>query len=186
MRRASHTKLAKLLATKPHFVPNNHVRRYRTQLCNDGIHCKRKVCFFAHTLEELRCANVKVVSAEAARAGIDISEEEFLRPVHADPFRSCPSPPSTHSPVSPLSPRLWDSPNPNTNHKQQQQQPPLSPQAQQPHQQRGGLLQPQHSWPGTCGPQASRALKFELARLRPRPAWQTALERRQERFENQS
>jgi len=31
-----------------------HPSRYRTQLCNDGANCKRKVCFFAHTLEELR------------------------------------------------------------------------------------------------------------------------------------
>lgn len=34
--------------------------RYRTQLCNDGVGCKRKICFFAHTLEELRVSNVKV------------------------------------------------------------------------------------------------------------------------------
>jgi len=28
--------------------------RYRSQLCNDGPKCKRKVCFFAHTIDELR------------------------------------------------------------------------------------------------------------------------------------
>lgn len=30
--------------------------RYRTQLCrnNDGSHCKRQICFFAHSIEELR------------------------------------------------------------------------------------------------------------------------------------
>ena len=28
--------------------------RYRTQLCNEPASCRRKVCFFAHTLEELR------------------------------------------------------------------------------------------------------------------------------------
>ncbi|GMH43877.1 hypothetical protein BSKO_11811 [Bryopsis sp. KO-2023] len=31
-----------------------HPCRYRTQPCNDGSECSRKVCFFAHTLEELR------------------------------------------------------------------------------------------------------------------------------------
>ena len=30
------------------------VCRYRTQLCNEPATCRRKVCFFAHTLEELR------------------------------------------------------------------------------------------------------------------------------------
>lgn len=28
--------------------------RYRTQICNDGAQCNRSVCFFAHSLEELR------------------------------------------------------------------------------------------------------------------------------------
>lgn len=28
--------------------------RYRTQLCNEPASCRRKVCFFAHTVEELR------------------------------------------------------------------------------------------------------------------------------------
>lgn len=28
--------------------------RYRSQLCNDGPKCRRKVCFFAHTIDELR------------------------------------------------------------------------------------------------------------------------------------
>eukprot|EP00878_Enallax_costatus_P047156 GHUV01057574.1.p1 GENE.GHUV01057574.1~~GHUV01057574.1.p1 ORF type:complete len:696 (+),score=269.32 GHUV01057574.1:415-2502(+) len=33
-----------------------HPSRYRTQLCrnNDGNHCKRQICFFAHNIEELR------------------------------------------------------------------------------------------------------------------------------------
>ena len=33
-----------------------HPERYRTQLCNSGGNCKRSVCFFAHSLEELRTA----------------------------------------------------------------------------------------------------------------------------------
>ncbi|XP_047328380.1 zinc finger CCCH domain-containing protein 20-like [Impatiens glandulifera] len=31
-----------------------HPSRYRTQPCKDGIHCRRPVCFFAHTPEQLR------------------------------------------------------------------------------------------------------------------------------------
>ena len=40
--------------------------RYRTQLCNDGERCRRHVCFFAHSLEELRVPPTKpFVSPEA-------------------------------------------------------------------------------------------------------------------------
>ncbi|EPS65346.1 hypothetical protein M569_09425, partial [Genlisea aurea] len=31
-----------------------HPARYRTQPCKDGTHCRRRVCFFAHTQEQLR------------------------------------------------------------------------------------------------------------------------------------
>ncbi|KAI8467983.1 MAG: hypothetical protein J3K34DRAFT_369935 [Monoraphidium minutum] len=31
-----------------------HPSRYRTQMCTDGPQCKRRVCFFAHSLDELR------------------------------------------------------------------------------------------------------------------------------------
>ncbi|XP_004288807.1 PREDICTED: zinc finger CCCH domain-containing protein 49-like [Fragaria vesca subsp. vesca] len=31
-----------------------HPARYRTQPCKDGTSCKRRVCFFAHTPEQLR------------------------------------------------------------------------------------------------------------------------------------
>lgn len=31
-----------------------HPDRYRTQLCRDGEACNRKVCFFAHSVEQLR------------------------------------------------------------------------------------------------------------------------------------
>lgn len=50
-------------------------RRYRTQLCSDGSKCPRKICFFAHSLEELRTPETKpwvapdaVVAAAAAAA----------------------------------------------------------------------------------------------------------------------
>ncbi|KAL1199696.1 Zinc finger CCCH domain-containing protein 61 [Cardamine amara subsp. amara] len=31
-----------------------HPNRYRTEACKDGKHCKRKVCFFAHSPRQLR------------------------------------------------------------------------------------------------------------------------------------
>ena len=31
-----------------------HPARYRTQACKDGMNCRRRVCFFAHTPEQLR------------------------------------------------------------------------------------------------------------------------------------
>eukprot|EP00197_Chlamydomonas_leiostraca_P010513 CAMPEP_0202866220 /NCGR_PEP_ID=MMETSP1391-20130828/7267_1 /ASSEMBLY_ACC=CAM_ASM_000867 /TAXON_ID=1034604 /ORGANISM="Chlamydomonas leiostraca, Strain SAG 11-49" /LENGTH=558 /DNA_ID=CAMNT_0049546153 /DNA_START=111 /DNA_END=1787 /DNA_ORIENTATION=- len=43
-----------------------HPSRYRTQLCNDGVQCKRKICFFAHTLDELRVSSVKVLNPDMA------------------------------------------------------------------------------------------------------------------------
>lgn len=50
-----------------------HPTRYRTQLCNDGPGCRRSICFFAHSLDELRVpANKPYVSPEAlARASIE-------------------------------------------------------------------------------------------------------------------
>ncbi len=43
--------------------------RYRTQLCNDGPNCTRRICFFAHSLEELRVpANKPFVPPEALAA----------------------------------------------------------------------------------------------------------------------
>ena len=43
--------------------------RYRTQLCNDGAGCRRRICFFAHSLDELRVPSSKpFVSPEALAA----------------------------------------------------------------------------------------------------------------------
>lgn len=62
-----------------------HPSRYRTQLCNDGVSCNRKVCFFAHTVEELRLPSCKALAcAEAApKAGrasfADLPDEQMLQ-----------------------------------------------------------------------------------------------------------
>ena len=41
-----------------------HPSRYRTQPCKDGLNCGRRVCFFAHTPEQLR-----IVSVPSPRSG---------------------------------------------------------------------------------------------------------------------
>ncbi|KAF5747983.1 hypothetical protein HS088_TW05G00714 [Tripterygium wilfordii] len=40
-----------------------HPAQYRTRLCKDGANCARRVCFFAHTAEELRPLYVSTGSA---------------------------------------------------------------------------------------------------------------------------
>ncbi|XP_052727028.1 zinc finger CCCH domain-containing protein 30 isoform X1 [Vigna angularis] len=40
-----------------------HPAQYRTRLCKDGVSCNRRVCFFAHTAEELRPLYVSTGSA---------------------------------------------------------------------------------------------------------------------------
>ena len=56
-------------------MPCALLSRYRTQLCNDGERCRRHVCFFAHSLEELRVPPTKpFVSPEAlAQASLEAS-----------------------------------------------------------------------------------------------------------------
>ena len=55
-----------------------HPTRYRTQMCNDGESCRRKICFFAHKEEELRVPETKpfvapemLASAAANMASMD-------------------------------------------------------------------------------------------------------------------
>jgi hypothetical protein len=50
-----------------------HPTRYRTQLCNDGPGCRRSICFFAHSLDELRVPACKpyVAPETLARASLE-------------------------------------------------------------------------------------------------------------------
>lgn len=58
-----------------------HPSRYRTQLCNDGSNCRRKVCFFAHALEELRVSG-KIPPADSS------SDPGWSTAVNGDEFIS--------------------------------------------------------------------------------------------------
>ncbi|KAF0888230.1 hypothetical protein E2562_013685 [Oryza meyeriana var. granulata] len=46
-----------------------HPAQYRTRLCKDGVGCSRRVCFFAHTPEELRPLYVSTGSAVPSPRG---------------------------------------------------------------------------------------------------------------------
>ncbi|TKY60808.1 Zinc finger CCCH domain-containing protein 49 [Spatholobus suberectus] len=84
-----------------------HPARYRTQPCKDGTSCRRRVCFFAHTPEQLR-----VLPQQSPRSGGgDSYDGSPLR--HAIessvaktlPFVSSPgsvSPPAESPPMSPM------------------------------------------------------------------------------------
>lgn len=75
-----------------------HPSRYRTQPCKDGTHCARRVCFFAHTPDQLRVTTQSSPRTESydgspSRLGFDSPTSGFYSP----PI----SPPSDSPPASP-------------------------------------------------------------------------------------
>ncbi|XP_058086442.1 zinc finger CCCH domain-containing protein 54 [Magnolia sinica] len=50
-----------------------HPARYRTRACKAGRYCRRKVCFFAHTPEQLR-AGIKYTCECVHRDGVGVSD----------------------------------------------------------------------------------------------------------------
>ncbi|KAJ1421040.1 Zinc finger, CCCH-type [Sesbania bispinosa] len=86
-----------------------HPARYRTQPCKDGTSCRRRVCFFAHTPEQLRL--VPQQSPRSANSA-DSYDGSPLRQVSM-PFMSSPasvsppvSPPADSPPMSPMTQSL--------------------------------------------------------------------------------
>lgn len=59
-------------------------RRYRSQLCNDGQHCRRRVCFFAHKTQDLRVPPVKPFVPPELLASLQ-AEAERAQPQPAFP-----------------------------------------------------------------------------------------------------
>ncbi|KAJ6808157.1 zinc finger CCCH domain-containing protein 24-like [Iris pallida] len=62
-----------------------HPAQYRTRLCKDGMSCNRRVCFFAHTNEELRPLYMSTGSAvpsprSSASAAMDMAVAMGLMP----------------------------------------------------------------------------------------------------------
>ncbi|PIA53584.1 hypothetical protein AQUCO_00900279v1 [Aquilegia coerulea] len=82
-----------------------HPAQYRTRLCKDGTSCMRRVCFFAHTTEELRPLYVSTGSAvpsprSAASAAMEMAAALSLLP--ASPSSGSVMSPSPFTP--PMSP----------------------------------------------------------------------------------
>lgn len=80
-----------------------HPARYRTQPCKDGTHCRRRVCFFAHTAEQLRVVPY-TTSPDGSPARPGHGHDPFML-IGSSPkssFYSPPSSPITSSP--PVSP----------------------------------------------------------------------------------
>ncbi|KAI3422887.1 uncharacterized protein J3R85_011623 [Psidium guajava] len=67
-----------------------HPSRYRTQPCKDGINCTRRVCFFAHTPEQLRV----VAGQQSPRSVESLSSSPPASPMSLSlsrsPFRADP------------------------------------------------------------------------------------------------
>ncbi|KAF7804093.1 zinc finger CCCH domain-containing protein 30 [Senna tora] len=75
-----------------------HPAQYRTRLCKDGINCSRRVCFFAHTAEELRPLYVSTGSAVPSPRSTTSSAMDFAAAMNLLPA----SPSSIFTP--PMSP----------------------------------------------------------------------------------
>ncbi|KAL2511664.1 Zinc finger CCCH domain-containing protein 30 [Abeliophyllum distichum] len=75
-----------------------HPAQYRTRLCKDGTSCERRVCFFAHTPEELRPLYVSTGSAvPSPRSSASVASVMDM----ASALSLLPGSPSTHSVMSP-------------------------------------------------------------------------------------
>ncbi|KAF5726036.1 zinc finger CCCH domain-containing protein 20 [Tripterygium wilfordii] len=97
-----------------------HPARYRTQPCKDGSNCRRRVCFFAHTPEQLRVlpqqSPKSIITADSydgspLRQAMEASCSKTLPFTSSPVFISPPSTPPTESPpLSPLTHSLSFSP----------------------------------------------------------------------------
>ncbi|XP_012086112.1 zinc finger CCCH domain-containing protein 30 isoform X2 [Jatropha curcas] len=100
-----------------------HPAQYRTRLCKDGTSCARRVCFFAHTVEELRPLYVSTGSAvpspRSSTSGanaVDFAQAMSLLPGSPSPV-SVMSPSQFTPPMSPSangmshSSMAWPQPN---------------------------------------------------------------------------
>ncbi|XP_015571785.1 zinc finger CCCH domain-containing protein 20 [Ricinus communis] len=89
-----------------------HPARYRTQPCKDGPNCRRRVCFFAHTADQLRVLPQQSPRSVDSYDGSPLRQAmEAAACVKVLPFLSSPSsisppptPPAADSP--PMSPML--------------------------------------------------------------------------------
>ncbi|KAM7472509.1 hypothetical protein LguiA_010692 [Lonicera macranthoides] len=101
-----------------------HPAQYRTRLCKDGTSCARRVCFFAHTTEELRPLFVSTGSAVPSPRSTGASASAMDMAAALSLFPGSPSsvmsPSSFNQPMSPSngshSSMAWPQPNVPTLH----------------------------------------------------------------------
>ncbi|XP_074592095.1 zinc finger CCCH domain-containing protein 35-like [Curcuma longa] len=81
-----------------------HPGRYRTQPCKDGTACRRRVCFFAHTPDQLRL--VPPQTHQQSSPSASAAESNFLQNYLVNTLASSPTSTMTSPPMS----RSTDSP----------------------------------------------------------------------------
>lgn len=94
-----------------------HPSRYRTQACKDGVNCRRRVCFFAHTPEQLRVVpQAQQQQQQQSPPVSSVLDSYFSKGLASSPtstLMSPPmSPPSDSPPLSPSGHSLRRSPAP--------------------------------------------------------------------------
>ncbi|XP_057776026.1 zinc finger CCCH domain-containing protein 20-like [Salvia miltiorrhiza] len=67
-----------------------HPARYRTQPCKDGTGCRRRVCFFAHTPEQLRVLPPLTTSPDASPIGVSPRSAAMYSPPPSSPTAGSP------------------------------------------------------------------------------------------------
>lgn len=66
-----------------------HPARYRTQPCKDGTACRRRVCFFAHTPEQLRSPPCSPRAAAVSSSSPALADSYDGSPLRRQAFESC-------------------------------------------------------------------------------------------------
>jgi hypothetical protein len=85
-----------------------HPAQYRTRLCKDEVGCARKVCFFAHKVEELRPVYASTGSAMPSPRSMSVNAMDMSNLGFGSgslPLATSSTPPMT--PTSPKSGNLW-------------------------------------------------------------------------------
>ncbi|WIA22472.1 hypothetical protein OEZ85_004768 [Tetradesmus obliquus] len=83
-----------------------HPKRFRTLMCQQGMHCRRALCFFAHNMQELR----RVEEPEGAEAAAAAASEAPAAATPPQPAREAVAAPAAAAaaaaagPVSPAAP----------------------------------------------------------------------------------
>lgn len=78
-----------------------HPTQYKTRVCKEGTNCMRRVCFFAHTLNELRPLNMPAGAESSKEDVIDFTTASNLLPGSSPAVSS--TSPSTFNPLKLLS-----------------------------------------------------------------------------------